>query len=74
MTPEERGQALMAHLQALWDDGAREFSTRDLRPLWETIDMSRSWAQKALRKLVDAGVLGYDDDRYVYLMPERPEA
>ncbi|TYB50220.1 hypothetical protein FXF51_56690 [Nonomuraea sp. PA05] len=73
MTSEERGQALMAHLQALWDGGARDFATRDLRPLWESTDMSRQWAQKSLRKLVDAGVLGYDDDEQRYLMAERPE-
>lgn len=73
MTAEQRGEALMARLQELYDEGARDFATRDLRPLWESTDMSRQWAQKSLRKLVDAGVLGYDDDEQRYLMPGRPE-
>jgi hypothetical protein len=73
MTPEQRGAALIAHLQELWDSGARSFATRDLRPLWESTDMSRQWAQKSLRKLVEAGVLGYDEEEQRYLMPERPE-
>jgi hypothetical protein len=73
MTPEQRGAALIAHLQELWDSGARDFATRDLRPLWESTDMSRQWAQKSLRKLVEAGVLGYDDDGQRYTMPARPE-
>ncbi len=73
MTAEQRGAALIAHLQGLWDGGARDFATRDLRPLWEATDMSRQWAQKHLRKLVEAGVLGYDDERQVYLMGGRPE-
>lgn len=70
----ERGAALMKHLQALWDGGARDFATRDLRPLWKATDMTRQWAQKQLRRLVDeAGVLGYDEDAQRFLMPERPE-
>lgn len=73
MTPEQRGAALVAYLQALYDEGRREFSTADLRPLWETLDMTRQWAQKALRKLVEAGVLRRDDERFVYLMPFRPD-
>ncbi|GAA2875553.1 plasmid transfer protein TraB [Streptosporangium fragile] len=72
MTPQERGAALIAHLQGLWDGGARNFATRDLRPLWESTDMSRAWAQKQLKKLIEAGVLDYDDDEQRYLMPERP--
>ncbi|TDC98497.1 hypothetical protein E1292_35250 [Nonomuraea deserti] len=74
MTPEERGAALIKRLQELWDGGARDFSSGDLRPLWETTDMSRSWVQKQLKRLVEAGVLGgYDDDAQRYLMDERPE-
>ncbi|MEU8035727.1 hypothetical protein [Streptosporangium sp. NPDC049078] len=73
MTAAERGAALLAHLQGLWEGGARDFATRDLRPLWESTDMSRAWAQKNLRKLVEAGVLGYDDDAQRYLMEKRPE-
>ncbi|MEU3162879.1 hypothetical protein [Streptosporangium sp. NPDC006930] len=73
MTAAERGAALLARLQELWDAGGRDFATRDLRPLWESTDMSRAWAQKNLKKLVDAGVLGYDDGEQRYLMPERPE-
>lgn len=70
----ERGAALMEHLQGLWDGGARDFATRDLRPLWKATDMTRQWAQKQLRRLVDeAGVLGYDEDAQRFLMPERPE-
>ncbi|SDJ93591.1 hypothetical protein [Nonomuraea jiangxiensis] len=75
MTAEERGAALMKRLQELWDDGARSFSSGDLRPLWESTDMSRSWVQKTLKKLVEAGVLGgYDEEAQRYLMPDRPEA
>ncbi|MFF0249652.1 hypothetical protein ACWDR9_07425 [Streptosporangium sandarakinum] len=73
MTPQQRGEALMAHLQGLWDGGARDFATRDLRPLWESTGMKRAWAQKQLKKLIEADVLGYDDDAQRYLMPERPE-
>ncbi|SEN87093.1 DNA translocase FtsK [Nonomuraea pusilla] len=74
MTAEERGAALMKRLQELWDGGARDFSSGDLKPLWETTDMSRSWVQKTLRKLAEANVLGgYDDEAQRYLMPERPE-
>ncbi|MEU4332313.1 hypothetical protein [Nonomuraea dietziae] len=74
MTAEERGAALMKRLQELWDGGARDFSSGDLRPLWETTDMSRSWVQKSLKKLVEAGTLGgYDDEAQRYLMPSRPE-
>ncbi|MBN6051319.1 hypothetical protein JYK22_05185, partial [Nonomuraea sp. RK-328] len=74
MTPEERGAALMKHLQELWDGGARDFSSGDLKPLWETTDMSRSWVQKTLKRLVEAGALGgYDEEAQRYLMPERPE-
>ncbi|MFD8564821.1 hypothetical protein ACFV1N_46790 [Streptosporangium canum] len=72
MTPQERGAALMKHLKGLWDGGARDFATRDLRPLWESTDMSRAWAQKQLKKLIEADVIGYDDDAQRYLMPERP--
>ncbi|MGW4641785.1 hypothetical protein ACWEN6_24925 [Sphaerisporangium sp. NPDC004334] len=74
MTPEERGAALMHHLQVLWGVGARDFSSGDLKPLWETTDMSRSWVQKQLKRLVEAGILGgYDDETQRYLMPKRPE-
>lgn len=74
MTAEERGAALMARLHELWDGGARDFSSGDLKPLWESTDMSRAWVQKQLKRLVEAGVLGgYDDERQRYLMPERPE-
>jgi hypothetical protein len=74
MTAEQRGAALIEHLQGLWDGGARDFSSGDLRPLWESTDMSRSWVQKQLKRLVKAGVLGgYDDDAQRYLMPNRPE-
>jgi len=74
MTPEQRGAALLTRLQELWDDGARDFSSGDLKPLWESTDMSRAWVQKKLKRLVEAGVLGgYDDDVQRYLMPNRPE-
>ncbi|WP_327088520.1 hypothetical protein OIE66_40430 [Nonomuraea sp. NBC_01738] len=74
MTAEERGTALIKRLQELWDGGARDFSSGDLKPLWETTDMSRAWVQKTLKKLVEAGVLGgYDDEAQRYLMPDRPE-
>ncbi|MEU7861228.1 hypothetical protein [Nonomuraea sp. NPDC049141] len=74
MTPEERGAALIKRLQELWDGGARDFSSGDLKPLWETTDMSRSWVQKTLKRLVEAGVLGgYDEQAQRYLMPDRPE-
>lgn len=74
LTAEQRGAALMARLQELWDGGARDFSSGDLKPLWETTDMSRAWVQKQLKKLVEAGVLGgYDDDAQRYLMPARPQ-
>jgi hypothetical protein len=74
MTAGERGAALMKRLQELWDGGARDFSSGDLRPLWESTDMSRSWVQKTLKKLVEAGALGgYDDEAQRYLMPSRPE-
>ncbi|OUC96063.1 hypothetical protein [Streptosporangium minutum] len=72
MTPQERGAALMKHLKGLWDGGARDFATRDLRPLWESTDMSRAWAQKQLKRLIEADVIGYDDDAQRYLMSERP--
>jgi hypothetical protein len=56
------------------DGGARDFSSGDLRTLWETTDMSRSWVQKQLKRLAAAGVLGgYDDERQRFLMPDRPE-
>lgn len=74
MTAEERAAAFLRHLQGLWDGGARDFATRDLRPLWESTDMSRQWAQKQLRRLVEAGVLGYDDEAQRYLMEDRPAA
>ncbi|MFI7134208.1 hypothetical protein ACIBQ1_51680 [Nonomuraea sp. NPDC050153] len=75
MTAEERGAALMKRLQELWDGGARSFSSGDLKPLWESTDMSRAWVQKTLKKLVQAGVLGgYDEEAQRYLMPNRPEA
>ncbi|MEO3853700.1 hypothetical protein [Acrocarpospora sp. B8E8] len=74
MTPEQRGAALMARLQELWDGGARDFSSGDFKPLWESTDMSRSWVQNQLKRLAKAGVLGgYDDDAQRYLMPDRPE-
>jgi hypothetical protein len=74
MTAEQRGEALMTRLQELWDAGARDFSSGDLRTLWETTDMSRSWVQKQLKRLTAAGVLGgYDDERQRFLMPDRPE-
>ncbi|WP_327105429.1 hypothetical protein [Nonomuraea glycinis] len=74
MTAEQRGAALIEHLQGLWDGGARDFSSGELKPLWESTDMSRSWVQKTLKRLVKAGVLGgYDDEAQRYLMPDRPE-
>ncbi|MGV9386083.1 hypothetical protein ACWDRB_60480 [Nonomuraea sp. NPDC003707] len=74
MTPEERGAALMARLHELWDDGARDVGTGDFKVLWETTDISRSWFQKQMRRLSEAGVIGaYDDDRQRYLMEHRPE-
>lgn len=74
MTPEERGTALMERLQEMWDEGARDFSSGDLKPLWESTDVSRSWVQKQLKRLAVAGVLGgYDEEAQRYLMPTRPE-
>ncbi|MET8142664.1 hypothetical protein ABZU32_20350 [Sphaerisporangium sp. NPDC005288] len=74
LTAEERGAALIHHLQVLWGVGARDFSSGDLKPLWEDGGVSRSWVQKQLKRLVEAGILGgYDDDAQRYLMPERPE-
>jgi hypothetical protein len=74
MTAEQRGAALLARLQELYDGGARYFSSGDLKPLWESTDMSRAWVQKQLKRLVEADVLGgYDDDAQRYLMPQRPE-
>ncbi|MDF5755434.1 hypothetical protein [Spongiactinospora sp. TRM90649] len=74
MTAEERGAALMKHLHELFDGGARDFSSGDLKPLWESTDMSRAWVQKQLKRLNEAGVLGgYDDEAQRYLMPHRPE-
>ncbi|MEU8035597.1 DNA translocase FtsK [Streptosporangium sp. NPDC049078] len=74
MTAEERGAALMELLHALWDDGARDFSSGALKPLWEQTDISRAWVQDRLKRLVDAGVLsGYDDEVQRYLMTERPK-
>ncbi|MEW1837497.1 hypothetical protein AB0392_06020 [Nonomuraea angiospora] len=74
MTPEERGAALMARLHELWDDGARDVGTGDFKVLWETTDISRSWFQKQMKRLCEAGVIGaYDDDRQRYLMEHRPE-
>ncbi|GAA4952792.1 hypothetical protein HD597_009660 [Nonomuraea thailandensis] len=74
MTPQQRGEALLGRLQELWDDGARDFSSGDLKPLWQSTDMSRAWCQKQLKRLLAAGVLGgYDDEAQRYLMPERPE-
>ncbi|MFI7707589.1 hypothetical protein [Nonomuraea sp. NPDC049480] len=74
MTAEQRGAALMERLQDLYDDGARDFSSGDLKPLWESTDMSRSWVQKQLKRLLQAGVLGgYDEEAQRYLMPQRPE-
>ncbi|MFI9552666.1 hypothetical protein [Nonomuraea endophytica] len=73
MTTEERGAALLARLQEMWDGGARSFSSGDLKPLWESTDMSRAWVQKALKKLVDENVLeGYDEEAQRYLMPDWP--
>jgi hypothetical protein len=74
MTAEQRGAALMERLQDLWDDGARDFASGDLKPLWETTDMSRSWVQKQLKRLLQAGILDdYDEEAQRYLMPQRPE-
>jgi hypothetical protein len=74
MTSEERGAALIARLQELWDEGARDFSTGDLKPLWESTDMSRSWVQKQLKRLSEAGIIGdYDDGRQRYGMSQRPD-
>ncbi|MBG0819865.1 hypothetical protein HS048_03775 [Planomonospora sp. ID91781] len=74
MTAEERGAALMERLHELWDDGARDFSSGDLKPLWTSTDISRAWVQKQLKRLVEAGILGgYDDEAQRYLMAERPE-
>lgn len=74
LSAEERGAALMERLQELWEEGARDFSSGDLKPLWESTDVSRSWVQKQLKRLAAAGVLGgYDDEAQRYLMPHRPE-
>ncbi|MGW4640781.1 hypothetical protein ACWEN6_19765 [Sphaerisporangium sp. NPDC004334] len=74
MSAEERGAALMAHVQDMWDDGARDFSSGDLKPLWESTDMSRAWVQKQLKRLLAAGILtGYDDEAQRYLMADRPQ-
>jgi hypothetical protein len=74
MTSEERGAALIKRLQQLWDEGARDFSSGDFKPLWESTDISRAWVQKQLKKLYAAGVLGgYDEESQRYLMPERPD-
>ncbi|GAA0855672.1 hypothetical protein ACFQVD_15490 [Streptosporangium amethystogenes subsp. fukuiense] len=35
--------------------------------------LTRQWAQKQLKKLVEAEVLGYGDAEQRYLMPERPD-
>ena len=35
--------------------------------------MTRQWAQGRLKKLREAGVLGYDDDAQRHLMLTRPE-
>lgn len=74
MTPEQRGAALMKRLHELWDGGARDVGTGDFKVLWETTDISRSWFQKQMKKLSEAGVLGpYDDERQRYEMKDRPE-
>ncbi|WP_245967070.1 DNA translocase FtsK [Sphaerisporangium album] len=74
MTPEQRGQALLARLQELYDGGAREVSTGDFKPLWETTDISRSWIQKQMKRLSEAGIIGERDEAgQRYAMPDRPE-
>lgn len=74
MTPEQRGAALIARLQELWDGGARDVGTSDFKVLWETTDISRAWFQKQMKRLSEEGVIGgRDDERQRYLMPDRPE-
>lgn len=74
MSAAERGQALIGRLQQLWDSGARDFATGDLKPLWTTTDMSRAWVQKQLKKLAAAEIIGrYDDEAQRYGLPHRPE-
>lgn len=73
MTHEARQAAPLTLLQDWWDGGRRDFQTGDLAPLWSSTDATRQWAQKRLRVLREAGVLGYDDDAQRYLMPNRPE-
>ncbi|MFI6883336.1 DNA translocase FtsK [Streptosporangium canum] len=73
MTAEARLAALVQLLQDWWDHGRRDFATGDLSPLWSSTDMTRQWAQKRLRGLREAGVLGYDDAAQRHLMLARPE-
>lgn len=73
MTPEARLAALVQLLQDWWDNDRRDFTTGDLSPLWSSTDMTRQWAQGRLKKLREAGVLGYDDEAQRHLMLGRPE-
>lgn len=73
MTVQERQAALLALLQDWWDAERRDFATGDLSPLWTSTDATRQWAQGRLRKLRDAGVLGYDEESQRHLMLARPE-
>ncbi|GGQ23578.1 HNH endonuclease signature motif containing protein [Streptosporangium pseudovulgare] len=64
--------ALIERLQALYDAGVRDFATRDMKALWESNGLSRQWAQKHLKRLIEAEALGYSGEQQRYLLTKRP--
>jgi hypothetical protein len=74
LTPEQARAALLDQITAWIDQGREDFQTKDLAEVWLSAGMTRQWAQGQIRKLRDAGVIGYDDQAQRHTLINRPEA
>lgn len=73
MSPETARGLVLAQLAAWIDEGRQDFTTKDMRPIWEQAGMTRAWCQGFLRKLRADGVIGYDDTEQRNTLLQRPE-
>jgi hypothetical protein len=73
MSPEQARALVLGQLAAWIDEGREDFTTRDLRPIWEKAGMTRQWAQGFLGKLRNDGVIGYEDVEQRHTLLQRPE-
>lgn len=73
MSPDAARGLVLDQLATWIDEGRQDFTTKDLRPIWEQAGMTRAWCQGFLRKLRAEGVIGYDDAEQRNTLLQRPD-